>query len=114
MSLASAFGKAVDPQLLPMFEARVRRMALVLSANDHATRAVQAVHDDLSARGKVRWSVFDIPEAAELPYELLAANRLAPLFDKPLDPNADAMAMRALAQYIALPTSGEAVVGTYF
>jgi hypothetical protein len=112
--LASAFGKPGDIQSYGIFEDRVRRMALVLSANDYANNAVQAVHDDLVARGRARWSVFDIPEVAELPYEVLAANRLAALFDKQIDPNGEAMATRALAQYIALPTSGEPVQGNYF
>lgn len=114
MMLASSFGKQVDPQMLAVWEARVRRMALVLSSPDIGTEAVQAVHDLLSATGRVRWTVWDIPTAAEMPYELLAANRLAPLFDKPADAASDAIAARALAQIIALGTSGETVVASYF
>lgn len=114
MMMANAFGKSVDPQMLPVWEARVKRMAVVLSSPDEATEAVQAVHDDLSARGKVRWTVWDIPPAVELAYELLAANRLAPLYDKQADPAADIYATRAIAAYIALGTSGETVVAQYF
>jgi hypothetical protein len=112
--MASAFGKQADPQIYAMLEARVRRMALVLSSFDLASEAVQAVHDGLAATGRVRWTVFDIPPAVELPYELLAANRLAPLFDKPADAGAELMATRQLAQIIALPTSGERTVAEYF
>ena len=112
--MASSFGKAADPAVYALFENRVRRMALVLSGTDHAQRAVQAVHDDLAARGRVRWTTFDIPVAAEMPYEILAANRLAPLFDKQGNPAEDMMAMRTLAQIIALPTSGERTRAEYF
>jgi len=114
MSCASAFGKQVDPQMLGLLEARVRRMALVLGAPDYANDAVQWVHDDLAARGKVRWSCIDIPPYAEEPYVWLAANRLAPLFDKDVNPNDDVAASIALARYVALPTSGEAVPVAYF
>jgi hypothetical protein len=114
MYIASSFGKQVDPQLLPVWEARVRRMALILSAQDYANDAVMAVHNDLSARGLVRWSVWDLPGAAEEPYVMLAANRLAPLFDKPANPADDVAANIALARMIALPTSGETVAVNYF
>jgi hypothetical protein len=112
--LASAFGKPADMQSYGMFEDRVRRMALVLGAPDYAEGAVQATHDDLVARGRARWSVWDIPEMCEEPYVWLAANRLAPLFDKQPSPRDDIAADVALARYIALPTSGEPVQGNYF
>jgi hypothetical protein len=114
MALASSFGKQVDPQMLAVWEARVRRMAQILEAPNSANDAVQAVHDALVARGLARWSVYDIAPAAELPYEMLAANRLAPLFDKQPDPNADLLASRTLAQIIALGSSGERTQAEYF
>jgi len=112
--MATSFGKAADPAMVGMLEGRVRRMALVLSSPDLATEAVQSVHDDLAARGLARWSVFDIPAAAEGPMEVLAANQLAPLFDKPANPRDDAQALRTLAQIIALPSSGETVRAVYY
>jgi hypothetical protein len=114
MALAPSFGKQVDPQVLSVMEARVRRMAAVLAGPASANDAVQAVHDALVARGLARWSVFDLPVACELPYEMLAANRLAPLFDKQADPNDDVLATRALLQIIALPTSGLTVRVAYY
>ena len=114
MALASSFGQKVDPQMLGVFEARVRRAAAVMAAPDSAANAVQAVHDGLAARGLARWSAFDVPVAAELPYEMLAANRLAPLFDKQADPNDDVLASRAPMQIIALGTTGESVRVAYF
>jgi len=114
MALASSFGKEVDPKMLPIWEARVRRMAQIMAAPESAENAVQAVHDDLVARGLARWTVFDVPVAAEMPYEMLAANRLAPLFDKQADPNDEMMARRSLLQIIALGTTYEPVRTAYF
>jgi hypothetical protein len=112
--MATSFGKAGDLQIYTAIEARVRHVALVLSAPDLATAAVQAVHDNLAARGLVRWTVFDIPPAAIDPYVALAAAALAPRFDQQADPNAVVAATRSLAQIIALPTSGERVQVEYF
>jgi len=112
--MATSFGKQADPAVYALLENRVRRMALVFTGPERATEAVQAVHDHLVATGRARWSSWDIPPAADLPYELLAANRLAPLFEKPADAGADVLAMRSLAQIIALPSSGERTVAEYF
>jgi len=114
MSLASSFGKQVDPQMLPIMEARVRRMAQVLAAPESAENAVMAVHDNLVARGVARWTSQDIPGPAEMPYEQLAANRLAPLFDKQINPAEEMLANRALAQIVALEPSGRPVRVDYF
>jgi hypothetical protein len=114
LSLASSFGKSADPQMLPALEQRVRRISMILEAPARAQQAVQDVHDILTARGLTRWSVFDVPPAAGLPYELLAANRLAPLYDKDVAPDAEQLATRTLAQIIALPSSGERIRAEYF
>jgi hypothetical protein len=111
---ATSFGKAGDIQIYTALEARVRHVALVLSAPDLATAAVQAVHDDLVARGRVRWTVFDLPPAAVDPYIALAAAALAPRFEQQFPPDAVVAAQRSLAQIIALPTSGERVQTEYF
>jgi len=66
------------------------------------------------ARGLARFSVFDIHPAAEMPYELLAANRLARLFEQPADPGAEMIATRQLAQIVQLDSSGERVRVEYF
>jgi hypothetical protein len=111
---ATSFGKAGDIQIYAALEARVRQVALVLSAPDLATAAVQAVHDDLAARGRLRWTVFDIPPAAIDPYVALAAAALAPRFEQQFPADAVVAATRSLAQIIALPTSGERVQTEYF
>ncbi len=112
--LSSSFGKAADPNQWPALEARIRKVSLILSAPDLATDAVLGVHQDLTARGLARWSSFDIPDPAADCMVVLAANVLAPQFGQKADPRDDAAAMRSLAQYIALPTSGERVTAEYF
>jgi hypothetical protein len=114
LHLAQAFGKAGDPAQQPVIEARVRKAAMVLSSVEVATNSVMSVHQDLSMRGKVRWTVFDIPPAVESVYVYLAANDIAPLFGVKPNPADDQWAEHALARYIALPTSGEHVVGEYY
>jgi hypothetical protein len=111
---ASMFGKSVDPAVVALLEARVRKGAMVLSADDNAQQAVQAVHDDLVMRGIARWTVFDIPDALTDPYVTLAADALAPLFGGDTDPKDTQDAMVAIYRYTALPSSGETVPATYF
>jgi hypothetical protein len=114
MHLAPAFGKATDPAQQDAIEARIRRVSLLLNAQDFAEQAVMDVHANLDARGKTRWSMWDIPDFAEAPYILMAANLLAPLFGLPADPAADARAMRDLAQVIALGAGPEPIRAEYF
>jgi hypothetical protein len=112
--LASAFGKPADPARLPALEGRVKTIALLLSAPTLATGAVLSVHQDLAARGLLRWSIFDIPAALQDVYSYLGAYQLAPLFGKvPSDKDAE-QANQSLYRYIALPTSGERVHAEFF
>jgi hypothetical protein len=111
---ASSFGKAVDPAMVALLEARVKKGAAVLSSDDNANQAVLAVHNDLAMRGIARWSSLDIPEPVGEAYTILAADRLAPLFGMDTDPKDTAAAMVAIYRYIALPSTGEVVATTYF
>ncbi|HEY2419018.1 MAG TPA: hypothetical protein VGH84_13935 [Steroidobacteraceae bacterium] len=111
---ASSFGKSVDPAVIALLETRVRKGVMVLSADDNANQAVQAVHDDLAMRGCTRWSSQDIPEAVGEAYTILAADRLAPLFGLDTDAKDTALAMVSIYRYLALPTSGAAVQAAYF
>jgi hypothetical protein len=110
----SSFGKAIDPAMVALLEARVRKGAMVLSADTNAQQAVQAVHDDLVMRGIARWTSLDIPDPLSDPYATLAADALAPLFGGDTDPNDTRDAMVAIYRYVALPSSGETVSATYF
>jgi len=111
---ASSFGKQADPQVMMLLEQRVRRGVMELSGHDIAVEAVMSVHNNLAGRGLARWSSQDIPEMAAGPYEVIAADFMAPKFDKQVD-NDDLMsAWRSLVQIVALPTSGQRVQATYF
>jgi hypothetical protein len=110
----SSFGKAIDPAMVALLEARVRKGVMVLSADTNAQQAVQAVHDDLVMRGIARWTSLDIPNALGDPYATLAADALAPLFGGDTDPNDTRDAMVAIYRYVALPSSGETVSTAYF
>ena len=114
MALAPSFGQKIDPAALPILEARVRRMAQILAAPESAEDAVMAVHNDFVARGLARWSVFDLPDQVSDAYVMLAANKLAPLFDQKSNPRDDLLANQALLRYAALPTSGETMRVAYF
>ena len=112
--MASSFGKQGDPAQWPALEERIRRAVLVQRAPDLATQAVMSVHQDLAARGKVRWTVFDIPPHVEDPYVMLAAYSLAPEFGMPANKVDAREAEVAINRYIALPSSGERVPVEYF
>jgi hypothetical protein len=110
----SSFGKSIDPAIVALLEARVRKGAMVLSADTNAQQAVQAVHDDFVMRGIARWTSLDIPEPVGAAMEVLVADRLAPLFGGDTDPRDTQAAMIAIYRYVALPTSGETVSTAYF
>ena len=113
--MASSFGKTVDPASVALFEGRVRRGAMGIASHDIAVEAVLAVHTDLVAKGIARWSSFDIPDMAAMPYEMLAAYELAPKFPPAEQRQPEVVqAMRTLFTITALPTSGERVTAEYF
>jgi hypothetical protein len=111
---ASSFGKQADPQVHALLEARVRKGAQAISGHDIAQEAVMAVHNNLAARDLVRWTSFDIPDIASQAYEAMAAYTMAPKFDLKGDADAATLAMRTIAQIVALPTSGERTPAEYF
>jgi hypothetical protein len=112
--VAPILGGKTDPAMVAGFEQRVRRMSLIIAGPALAEQAVRAVHDDLAARGKTRWTLDTLWPAAERPYVFLAAFALAPEFAVPQNENDRAMATVDLARLIALPTSGERTVAVYF
>lgn len=114
MHLAPVFGKTADPAQLEVIEGRIRRVSLLMTAPTVAEQAVMDVHASLDARGKARWSVFDIPDYAEGPYVMMAANLVAPQFGMQIDQAADVRAMRELAQVVALASTGGPVRAEYF
>ena len=114
LALAPLFGQEADPKLFEMLEERIRQISVIARAPEDAQDAVMAVHGELASADKVRWSVFDIPPAAENPYVVKATNRLAMSFEAAVDARAEAAADAVLARIIALPTSGEVTRVEYF
>jgi uncharacterized protein with GYD domain len=114
MDAASSFGKQVDPQMLTVWEGRVRKVAMIMQAPDDAAAAVMSVHNDLVMRGIARWTSQDIPDALGDPYTVLAADALAPLYAMDTAPNDTQDAITAIYRYIALPSSGERTRAEYF
>ena len=114
LALAPLFGQEADPKLFEMLEERIRQISVIARAPEDAQDAVMAVHGELASADKVRWSVFDIPPAAENPYVVKATNRLAMSFEAAVDARAEAQADAVLARIIALPTSGEVTRVEYF
>jgi len=97
-----------------LLEGRVRAGVMVLSADDNAQQAVQAIHDDFVSRGIARWTSMDIPEPVADAYVLMATQRLAPLFGGQSNPQEARQAEVSIFRFIALPTSGETMRGSYF
>jgi len=114
MQAATSFGKQADPQVMQLLEARIKRGVMEMSGHDIAVEAVMAVHNNLLARGLARWSTQDIPEWVAGPYEVIAADFMSAKFGGQVDNDDLAAAWRALAQMIALPSSGQRVQATYF
>ena len=110
----SSFGKSIDPAIVALLEARVRKGAMVLSADDNAQQAVQAVHDDLVMRGIARWTVQDIPEALSRSVCHARGRCAGTAVRWRHRPNDTRDAMVAIYRYVALPSSGETVSTAYF
>jgi len=111
---ASSFGKATDPQVVTLLEARVRRVASELYAPEMAQNAVMDVHRGLVAMGWADWTSQDVPDAAGDPYVVLACITLAPTFGVQFDVRLGVKAHQDLRRIIALPTSGIPVRAEYF
>ena len=112
--MASTFGKAADPQVVALLEARVRRVAATLYAPEMASNAVMDVHRGLVATGQADWSSQDVPDAACDPYVVLACIALAPQFGVQFDARLGLIATQQLRRIVALPTSNIPVVAEYF
>ena len=105
----------LDPAAVANGYQRVRQIAMRGPLGQAlAEQKVRAVHYDLEARGKTRWTLVDIPRWAEEPYEFLAAALLAPEFEIKADPTWGIMAEMSLARATALPSTRQPVRGVYF
>jgi len=111
--LAPVYGKPAEPADTIM---QSMRQTLLLGPRglQIAAEKVRAVHADLVARRRTRWLLNDIPTAAEEPYVMMAAVLMAPIASVRVDPNDWALGDRMITKIVALPSTGEVVVGQYF
>jgi hypothetical protein len=94
---------------------RVRMIAMGGPAGQAlAEQKVRAVHYSLEARGRVRWTLYDIPDFAEEDYVFMAATLLAPECGVKPDPTWDMRAERDLMRIVSIPTNGDPVRADYF
>jgi hypothetical protein len=108
-------GKMPDPKEIATSYQRIKMLAMNGPAGQAlAAEKVTAVHQSLQARGKVRWTVYDIPTYASEPYVFMAATWLAPELDMKPDPAWWTSAEIDLARIVSLPSSHEPVRVDYF
>lgn len=111
--LAAAYGGTADAAgvqaVAAAAEEAVRRLSINRNAQALAEGKVVAVHAGLDARGRARWTLFDLPDWAEEPYVLMTAALLAPEFGQVPDLQAADRAELELCRATALPSLGDAV-----
>lgn len=109
------FGKEETPEALAARWVRIKRVAMGGPAGQAlAEQKVRAVHASLEARGRTRWSLWDLPVFVEEPYVLMAATLLAPEVEMKADPAWGPMADRDLVQINSIPTNYATVKTLYF
>ena len=104
-----------DPKMLSVFEEQVKRAAQIARAPQDAGGS--GGDPCIPRWWPVGWrgGLFTTSMTPlRMPYILLAANRLARLFEQPADPGAETLATRQLAQIVQLDSAGERVRAEYF
>lgn len=108
-------GKPLTNQQYAEWVQRVRMIAMGGPAGQAlAEQKVRAEHYRLEARGLVRWTLFDIPLAAEESIVTLAAVLLGPECWIKVDPTWKENAERDLMRIVSLPSTREPVRADYF
>lgn len=115
LMMADETGKPFDPAAYSAQMARVRMLAMGGPAGQTlAEQKVRAVHASQDARGRTRWTLFDIPDYIEEPYVFMAATLLAPEVGMKADPAWWVQAEIDLTRIISLPTNYAPVRAVYF
>lgn len=108
-------GKPLDAAAYSVQMMRVRMLAMGGPAGQAlAEQKVRAVHASLDARGRTRWTLWDVPDFAEEPYVFMAATLLAPEIGMKADPSWWAQAEADLIRINSIPTNHEPVRACYF
>lgn len=115
MQMGPEFGKAIDPKLYEFHQNRVRQVSMGGPAGQAlAQQKILAVQVSLEARGRARWTLWDIPVWAEEPLVLKAAVLLAPEVGVKADPAWDMQAETELMRIVSLPSERGPVQAEYF
>jgi hypothetical protein len=113
--LAPEFGREFDPKAYQLNQTRIRQISMGGPAGQAlAEQKVLAVHYSLEARGRTRWTIYDLPVWGEEPYVLMAAVLLAPECGVKADPNWTQQAEMDLMRIVSLPSTREPVRAMYF
>lgn len=113
--LAPAYGKPGDDAAYAAALALIRQFAFSgTKGQSMAEEKVRAAHAHLAARGLTRWTLSGIPDYAEEPVVMIAAEMLAPEVGQPVPRGSWALGERMVRQVIATPSAGGSVViGAY-
>ena len=113
--LGPQFGKEFDAKSYALHMDRVRRVSMGGPAGQALAEAkIRAVQVSLEARGRARWTLWDVPAFAEEPLVLKAAALLAPECGMKADPAWDMQAEMELMRIVMLPSDGRPVRAAYF
>lgn len=113
--LGPDFGKEESPEALAVRWMRIKRVAMAGVAGQLlAEQKVRAAFWSLEARGRTRFTLYDLPRWAEEPIVFMAAFLLAPEVEMKADPAWEVAAEREFMQINSIPTNFAAVRATYF
>lgn len=113
--LAPAMGRPANDAGYASAVALVRQFAMAGATGQAiAEEKVRAAHYSLDARGMTRWTLADIPDYAEEPLVMMAAELLAPEVGQPPLPGLYLAGEREIRRVVAMPSSGTPVAAVYF
>lgn len=113
--MAPAIGKPADDAGYASAVALMRQFAMAgATGQAMAEEKVRAAHASLDARGLTRWTLADIPDYAEEPLVMMAAELLAPEVGQSPLPGLYLAGEREIRRVVAMPSSGTPVQATYF
>lgn len=115
LQMGPEFGREFDPKVWEFNVQRIRMVSMGGPAGQAlAEQKVRAVQWSLEARGRARWTMFDVPRWAEESLVAMAATLLGPECGVKPDPAWMPMAEMELMRIVSLPSNREPVTAVYF
>lgn len=109
--IGAAYGRPMDGVAYGEAIAMIRRITVSGPVGQAmAEEKIRAVHADLAARGLTRWTLAAIPDYAEEPVVMMAAELLAPECGQPALSGAFMAGEKMIRRFIATPTAGGSVL----